>query len=281
MLSPHARRRVVQITLILVGAWVAVVLALFLLQRKMVFAAPPPLPVPASPQTQHVTFGPSDALVHAVWAPPSDGGPVVVHFHGNAEQLAGQVQMASLYGRRGLGFLAVEYPGYGPMADQEASELALIGAGQAAIDWLRDEKKIGKERIVLQGRSLGSGVATHLAASGAGARLVLISPFLSLVRAASAHYPWVPVGLLLRDRFDNASKATRVTVPALVIHGEDDGIVPFAQGKALAETLPSAELVTVKSAGHNDLLAAGGTEVLGRMMQFALDAVQPAAPGPQ
>ena len=190
-MPPAVRKRVLQLVIIAVGAWLAVVVALFLLQRKMVFAAPPAWDVHSTAGVQHVTIGAGDTEVHALWAEPAEGGPVVVHFHGNAEQLAGQAQMAGLYGRRGLGFLAVEYPGYGPMSAQEPSEDALIDAGAKAVAWL-NERGVPKERIVLQGRSLGSGVATALAGRGLGSRLVLLSPFRSLVAVASGHYPWVP-----------------------------------------------------------------------------------------
>ena len=77
----------------------------------MVFPAPPVAAVPEIPNGDVIQFGPPGAEVFALWVPPAEGGPVVVHFHGNAEQLAGQAEMASLYGRRGIGYLAVEFPG--------------------------------------------------------------------------------------------------------------------------------------------------------------------------
>ncbi len=263
-----------QIVLIIVGAWVVVVLSLFVLQRKMVFPAPPPLPVASSGALELVRFGPESAQGAALWVAPAEGGPVVVHFHGNAEQLAGQAELAALYGRRGIGFLAVEFPGYGPLAEQETSEQAIVDHATAAIRYLREELKIPRERTVLQGRSLGSGAACALAAAGEGARLVLLSPFKSLPDVAAGHYPWVPVRLLLRDRFDNLTRAKRIDIPVVIVHGEIDGIVPYSHGKALAETFPEAELVTIKGAGHNDLLARGGQSVFAKMMSFALGTVQ-------
>ncbi len=264
------KRRVLQLLAIAVGLWLAIVITLFVMQRRMVFASQPAVEIGAISGGEVVTWGDGEQRGAAIWVPPAPGGPVVVHFHGNAEQLAGQVQMAELYGRRGLGFFAVEFPGYGVLAELAPSETALIANARAAIEHLTGKLGIARERIVLQGRSLGTGVAVALAASGIGTRMVLLSPFRSLAEVAAGHYPYVPVKLLLRDRFDSEARAPGVKIPCLLIHGDADTIIPFAHGRAMAETLPDAELLAVKGAGHNDLIALGGNRILGPMLAFAL-----------
>ena len=85
--------------------------------------------------------------------------------------------------------------------------------------------------------------------------------------------------MLMRDRFDNERGGRELKIPVLIVHGDVDRIVPYSHGKALSEVVAGAELVTVNGAGHNDLLALGGTKVLGKMMSFALQsAATPDAP---
>jgi uncharacterized protein len=152
----------------------------------------------------------------------------------------------------GVGFCAVEYPGYGLASAQKASEDALYAAGEVALVELA-RRGVPPESLVLVGQSLGSGVATELSVRGHGTALVLIAPFTSIPAVARRYAPFLPIDLLLRDRFDNLAKAPRVAVPALVVHGDGDGVVPFDMGRTLSELLPRGELHVVEGAGHNDL----------------------------
>ena len=103
-----------------------------------------------------------------------------------------------------------------------------------AYEWLR-AKGITAGRIVLFGESLGSGVAVQVAAEKPVAAVILDSPFTSLPDVAAAHYPFLPVRLLLRDRYLSLAFIGRIKAPLLIVHGEKDRIVPFALGKRLFE----------------------------------------------
>ena len=81
--------------------------------------------------------------------------------------------------------------------------------------------------------------------------LILISPVASLPATASAAYPWLPAGLLLRDRYDNLAKLPRVDAPVLILHGDADRLIPLAHAEQLAAANPQAELVSVPGGGHN------------------------------
>jgi pimeloyl-ACP methyl ester carboxylesterase len=112
---------------------------------------------------------------------------------------------------------------------------------------------VAKERLVLEGQSLGSGVAVWLAQHGWGTRMVLLSPYTSLPDVGARAFPMFPVRLLMRDRFDSASRAPSIRMPVLVLHGPNDEVVPFELGKALASKFPNARFVEVPSARHNDI----------------------------
>jgi len=165
--------------------------------------------------------------------------------------------------------LAVEYPGYGiSRADGASTESSVYAAGAAALDYLRSQ---GYADVVLAGQSLGTGVAAELASRGLGSRLVLVSPYTSLVATARVHYPWLPVGLLLRDRFDTASKAARIDVPVLLLHGSDDEIVPASMSAELEHLFPHATRVVIQGAHHNDLLWSHRPELRAAISGFLLE----------
>jgi uncharacterized protein len=122
---------------------------------------------------------------------------------------------------------------------------------------------------VLQGQSLGSGVATEMASRGHGARLVLLAPYTSIVDLASHYAPFLPASLYVRDGLDSASKAGKVTTPVLIVHGTRDEIIPVEHGRRLARLFPHARLEELPDRRHNDLFAEPGAPLVERIARFA------------
>jgi pimeloyl-ACP methyl ester carboxylesterase len=227
-------------------------------QTSMIFPAPAPGRSPAYPdnvvRTREATF---------IWF---EGKRIVACFHGNGEDLADSIPMISLLRTLGVGVLAVEYPGYG-IAGGRPSEAGAYAAAQGALDWLRSEQGIGAERVVLLGQSLGTAVATEMARRGLGARVVLISPFTSVLSMARRMFFFVPAAFV-RHRFDTLSKAASIDVPVLILHGTDDEVVPFSMGEKLAGVFPQAQLVAVPGGRHNDLLSMHAIAVRNALAPF-------------
>ena len=207
--------------------------------------------------------------VDTFYLPAPPGAPTVVHFHGNGEQLLGQRELDQLLGDAGLGFLAVEYPGYGASAGSP-TEAGLYASAEAALQFLR-EQGVKPEQMVLSGRSLGTGVAVEMARRGYGARMVLVSPYTSMVAMGQRMLPFLPAALLVRDRFESLAKAPGISIPVLVIHGERDEVIPVEMGRTLGQRFPHATVVTVPRAGHNDVLDQDGLKEFARLATFALD----------
>ena len=92
-----------------------------------------------------------------------------------------------------------------------------------------------EKNIVIYGESLGTGVATHLSQNKEFAGVILETPFTSMIDAAKKFYPYIPVGLLLKDKFENKNKIKNIKSPILIMHGEKDQIVPFEMGKKMFE----------------------------------------------
>ncbi len=176
----------------------------------------------------------------------------VVYFHGNAEAAADNLAVAETLARGGYHTFLVEYRGYAGMPGRP-SEAGLYLDPEGALTQLA----VPDAKLVLVGRSLGSGVAVELARRGRGRALILISPFTSMVDMARA-----TVGPLARwvvtDSFDNASKIAAVRVPVAVLHGVRDGLVPFSMGETLARLVGHARLIPLPDCGHNDIPDVGG-----------------------
>jgi uncharacterized protein len=241
----------------------------FLFQRSVLYPAPRR---PVVPELEGATLeqfrGPEGRMVYALHVGATANAPTIVHFHGNGEELADQVPLARSLRGLGLGLFAVEYPGYGLARDEAVSEDRIYADAEAAIARLR-ELGVTRERTVLMGLSLGSGVAAEMALRGHASRLILLAPFTSMVDMARRTLPLLPVALLVRDRYDTAAKAPRIEVPTLIVHGEQDELIPIAMGRRLSELIPRAKLVSLSDAGHNDLFAAHAVRILDEIAWFS------------
>ena len=157
----------------------------------------------------------------------------IVYFHGNAGTLENRVHKLNHFKDMDVNFLIIAWRGFSGNKGKP-SEKGLYIDANSAIVWL---KKLGlaEKDIILYGESLGTGVATEIAQSNNYAGLVLETPFTSMIEAAKNFYPYIPVSLLIKDKYDNQKKIKNINTPVLVMHGEVDQIVPFWMGKKIYE----------------------------------------------
>ena len=132
-----------------------------------------------------------------------------------------------------INFLIIAWRGFSGN-NGKPTEQGLYDDGKSAIDWLA-KKGVREKDIILYGESLGTGVATHLAQNKNFAGIILETPFTSMIDAAKKFYPYIPVNLLLKDKFENKKNIKNINSPILVMHGEADQIVPFSMGKKIYE----------------------------------------------
>lgn len=270
-------KRALEILVALAGCYLAVLIALFCLQRRLIFPAPAPRDVVVSGDARLVQISTATGLpVFAVYFPAAAGHSTLVHFHGNGEQLADTLPVGRMFQAHGLGFFAVEYPGYGAAASATATEPHLYEVAEAALHHLHDVLQVPVERTIIEGHSLGTGVAAEMARRGLGAKLVLASPFTSMADVAALAVPWLPVRGLVRDRFDTLAKASAIHVPTLIVHGRRDELVPLAMGQLVAANIRGAALAVDDEAGHNDLV--GSDWYIAQIVRFADAATAPASP---
>jgi fermentation-respiration switch protein FrsA (DUF1100 family) len=269
----YALKTVQVVVLILALAWLGALALLWTFQRNLLYRAPQELPGPPPAGYRLVQLETSDGLTLGAWYRPAGAErPTILFFTGNAASLPASADWCRALAESGFGLLIVSYRGYdgNPRAP---SEQGLYRDGRAALVWLAGQ---GVRRPVLAGLSLGSGVAAEMAYEAATlpsgwpdgvapSALLLFSPFGSIPDVAAEHYPIFPVRLLAKDRFDTASKIAAIRIPVFVAHGENDQVVPFAQGLAVYNAAPEPKrFVALKSVGHDYSSA----EVLGAIEAF-------------
>ena len=211
---------------------------------------------------ENVFFNAKDGVRLHGWyiAPIHPEGPVLLWAHGNAGNLSHRAENIALIQKElGAGVFIFDYRGYGK-SEGRPSEEGLYADGRAAYAWLSE--RVPTERVFLFGRSLGAAVMVKLAIEGSKARgLILESPFESTLAMGKKMFPFLPVGWIVSSKFDNAAMLPKGKMPLFILHGDQDKVVPHAQGKRLFEAAGSSHkrFFTIKGAGHNDTYFTGGT----------------------
>jgi fermentation-respiration switch protein FrsA (DUF1100 family) len=173
----------------------------------------------------------------------------VVYFHGNAGSLASWKDVARGLVDLGCDVLVIDYRGYGKSGGT-FSEGGFYEDGEAAYAFMK-ARGWPDDRLIFYGRSLGTGVATELALRHRVAGLILESPYTSIPDLAAQRYWFLLPRLYLRYRFDSLSKAPRVAMPVLVLHGTDDTLIPVAHGRRLAAAFGGPHTFVAVAGGHH------------------------------
>ncbi len=157
----------------------------------------------------------------------------LVFFHGNAGELSNRIYKLNELNKLDINILLISWRGFSGN-EGSPTEDNLYKDAEAAIQWL-NRKGVKNNRIILYGESLGTGVAVEIGKKNNFNSIILESPFTSMENAAKIYYPYLPVKLLLKDKYDSLSKITTIKTPILIMHGKKDDIVPFSMGKELFE----------------------------------------------
>ncbi len=205
-------------------------------------------------------------------AKPEEG--VLLFFHGNAGNISGRLFKAQGWVKRGFSVLLLDYRGYGKSAGsiQRGSDIVLDG--EAARDWLIQNKKIRPERLILYGESLGSYPAVRLAHQPFLA-LILESPFTSFQDLAMKHYSLIPGmvrnSLISDFKYPNIDYIADIKTPVFILHGTRDEICPYEMGEKLFEKAPEPKgFLSIPNGKHNDLPMAAGEDYWQKPYEFVL-----------
>lgn len=235
---------------------------LYVVQRGLMYLPDRSRTAPAAaglPQAEEEVLTTADGEHVIAWhVPPKGERPVVLYFHGNGGALWLRVPRFVALTADGTGLLALSYRGYGGSSGSPSEE-GLIADARAAYEFA--VARYAPERLVLWGESLGTAVAIALAAEKPVGKLVLEAPFTSAADIAASVYPFVPVRLLMKDQFRSDERIGRVTAPVLVLHGEQDRVVPIRFGERLFALVQSPKrFVRLKDGDHEGLDGHGALE---------------------
>ena len=157
----------------------------------------------------------------------------ILLLHGNAGSLENRIYKLNHFKDLKVNFLIFAWRGFNGNKGKP-SEIGLYKDAESAIRWLK-MKGINEKDIILYGESLGTGVAVEIAQNKNYAGIILESPFTSMVNMGKKYYPFFPVSLLLKDKFESYKKINNIFVPVLIMHGKVDKIVPYDMGKKMYE----------------------------------------------
>lgn len=240
-----------------VVVYLALVAFFYWNQRQLIYLPEQDFPSPADagvPEMQVIQLPTRDGLLLHAWyrRPVDPDRPTVVYFHGNAGHIGYRAVIVKPLLEKGYGVLLLTYRGYSGNPGKPSEE-GLYHDARAAMQYLLDERIPSRCRV-LYGNSIGASVAMQMATEYQVGAVVLQSPFTSLADVGHVHYPFFPVKWLIRDRYDSVAKAKKLQAPILILHGDDDRIIPPKLSRKLFLALPEPkEALYIPNRGHNDL----------------------------
>ena len=202
----------------------------------------------------------------AWYAPAREGRPTILYFHGNGGSLASRTGRLDFFRQQGYGVLMTTYRGYSGSSGTPA-EFPIKMDALYFYHWLQAQG-VDESDIVIYGESLGTGVAVATALNHQPGAVILEAPYSSAVDVGVTRYPWLPVSLFMKDRYESHKMIGEITAPVFMVHGELDKVIPIALAKKLyAAASQPKEAVWLRDAAHNDLYSKGAFELIARFIE--------------
>lgn len=201
---------------------------------------------------EEIRINTDDGINITAWyIPPKHNEPVMLYLHGNAGNLGDRTEKLEAFLNKGFGMLAVSWRGYGT-SDGEPTEEGLYNDARAAFKYLKYLGFSDKD-IFFYGESLGSGVAVQLATEHEARAVILEAPYTAIVDRAAQLYPYIPVKMLVKDKFNSLVKIPDVHIPVLIFHGYLDEVMPITHGRAILNAANEPkEARFFEQVGHTD-----------------------------
>ena len=246
-------------------AYVALFALLYLMQHKLLYHIDSIRTPPAEAglaNVREVEIAAADGTRLIAWhAPARAGQPTLLYFHGQGGTLKGRSRRFQRFIGEGWGVFMMTWRGYGGSTGSP-SEANNVADARVAYEALR-KAGVGPREIVLYGESLGTGVAVQLATGADAAGLILDAPYTSTVDVAADRYPFFPVRLAMRDTYPSSRFIKNVRMPILILHGEQDTIIPVRYGKTLfAQANEPKQLALFPDGQHTDLYYHGALDTV-------------------
>ena len=224
---------------------------------------------------ESVSFETMDRVKLSGWFVPSESARGVILFcHGNAGNISHRLESIQIFHRLGLDVFIFDYRGYG-QSEGKPTEDGTYKDAEAAWRYLIEEHQAHPKEVIIFGRSLGGAVAAWLAQHHTPGALILESTFTSFPNIASTLYPYLPVKLLLRYKYNTAEYLDRANCPVLIVHSRDDEIMPFSQGERLFELAKEPKEFLEITGTHNDGFITSGKRYEDGLNTFISEYIEP------
>jgi fermentation-respiration switch protein FrsA (DUF1100 family) len=250
-------RMIINLLLAAGFAYAVILLCVFLFQPRLVYFPQVERELTTTPRAtgldyEDVALHTADGVkLHGWWVPAGEARGTVLMMHGNAGNISHRLGYLTMFNRLGYSVLLFDYRGYGKSGGNPDEE-GTYRDGEAAWQHLTEARKLSPRDIVIVGESLGGGIATWLAAKYPPRAVVLASTFTSVPDLGAQIYPWLPVRLLARVRYDNRARVGAIDAPVMIAHSRDDDIIPFSHAEALFAAAHEPKQMLVLAGGHND-----------------------------
>lgn len=245
--------------LTLVCLYLVVLAALAAVQDRLIFhpqkiTADYAMDIADNPNVEEVVIQTQGGVALHGWLVNHSGlgkTPLIIYYGGNGEEVSGLIGQAGRLA--GYALLLMNYRGYG-LSQGIPNERNICGDAELIYDELMKREDIDPDRLIVMGRSIGSGVAVHIAQTKKTAGVILVTPYDSLVNVVQKKVRFIPAALLLRSRFDSVSKAPQLTLPMLTLIAGRDEVIPKDHALRLVRQWGGpAEAVIIENTGHNDI----------------------------
>jgi uncharacterized protein len=257
--------------------YVGVLVLLRVFESRLIYFPGPQRSLIAPPaslalRVERVTIPTEDGVTLVGWVIPAaavPGGYWLLICHGNAGNLSEFDRPLHYAGLRGLGLnlLAFDYRGYGESGGAP-SEAGVYHDADAAYRYLRDQRGVPADRIILFGHSLGSAVAVDLASRVPTAGLIVEGAFTSATNRGQELYPYIPVRWIASSRFNSMAKMPRVPVPKLFLHAANDEVIPSAHSRRLFDAAAPPKMFVELAGGHADAFDVDSARYFGGIASF-------------
>jgi fermentation-respiration switch protein FrsA (DUF1100 family) len=249
---------IVRMIVYVIGIGIFFTILILLFQSKLIFF--PNVPgreIETTPDEmgylyEEITLKTKDKVKLSSWFIPADSSRGVVLFcHGNAGNISHRFESIQIFHSLGLSVFIFDYRGYG-QSEGRISERGTYCDAQAAWDFLVEERGVRPGDIILFGRSLGGSIAAYIAQNTSPRVLIIESTFTSIVDIGKEIYPFLPVRLLSRFHYNTIEYVKNCTCPILIIHSENDEMIPIEHGRRLFDTAHAPKEFLEISGTHNE-----------------------------
>jgi len=256
---------------IVVAVYGSFCLYLFLMQGRMIFYPTGKLiasPADIGLEYESVTLKTSDHIeLHGWFVPAREERGALLFFHGNAGNISHRLDSLKIFHDLGLSTLIIDYRGYGRSHGSITEQGTYLDA-EAAWRYITEARKIPAQKIVVFGRSLGAAIAANIASRKKVGALMLESAFTSIPDMGAKLYPYAPVRLLSRFRYDTRKFLHSVSCPVLIIHSPHDDIIPFENGLQLYRSAREPKTILEIQGGHNEGFLLSGQKYIEGIGKF-------------